>query len=89
MLSRATYELPSDKSKALSDLLQGSKSPEVTIKVEGDKVTVTTTPEGQHAIGQFIHFLLGKPITTPHSYFQIQNGIAVPMTTYQAVPATR
>jgi len=88
MLSRNTYELPSDKSKALSDLLQGSKSPEVTIKVEGDKVTVTTTPEGQHAIGQFIHFLQGKP-STPHSYYLNQNGIAVPTTTYHAVPATR
>ncbi len=88
MLSRATYELQSDKAKALSDLLQGSKSPEVTIKIEGDKVTVTTTPEGQHAIGQFIHFLQGKRYTQ-HTNYQIQNGIAVPMTTYQAVPATR
>jgi beta-lactamase regulating signal transducer with metallopeptidase domain len=89
MLSRATYELPSDKSKALSDLFQGTKNPEVTLKIEGDKVTVTTTPEGQHAIGQFIHFLQGKPIMSPHSYYQIQSGIAVPVTTYEAVPARR
>jgi len=85
MLSRATYELPSDKSKALSDLLQGSKSPEVTIKVEGDKVTVTTTPEGQHAIGQFIYFLQGKPAAPPHAYNQPQYYYE-PRTTYQAVP---
>jgi len=90
MLSRVTYELPSDKSKALSDLFQDTKNPEVTVKIEdGDNVTVTTTPEAQHVIGQFIHFLQGKPITAPHSYYQIQNGTAVPVTTYQAVPAKR
>jgi beta-lactamase regulating signal transducer with metallopeptidase domain len=86
-LSRATYELSNDKSKSLSDLVagipydRGYKGPEVTLKIEGDKVTVTTTPEAQQVIGQFIHFLQGKPIS-PHTYY-------VPVTSYQAVPATR
>jgi beta-lactamase regulating signal transducer with metallopeptidase domain len=78
-LTRATYELPSDKAKALSDLLQGYKGPEVTMKIEGDKMTVTTSPGAQHAIGQFIRFLQGKPIAPQYHY--------VPVTSYQAVPA--
>ncbi len=82
-LTRATYELPGEKAKALSELLQGYKGPEITFKIEGDKMTVTTTPEAQHMLGQFVRFLQGKLSTPPHSY------IAVPVTTYQPVPATR
>jgi hypothetical protein len=81
-LTRATYELPGDKAKALSDLLQGYKGPEVTLKIEGDKVTVTTSPEAQHVIGQFIRFLQGKP-ATPHTFYRYE-----PVTSYQAVPVT-
>jgi hypothetical protein len=79
-LTRTTYELPGEKAKALSELLQGYKGPEITFKIEGDKMTVTTTPEAQHALGQFVRFLQGKP-TTPHMYY-------VPTTSYQAVPVT-
>ena len=79
-LTRATYELPSEKAKALSELLQGYKGPEITFKIEGDKMTVTTTPEAQHMLGQFVRFLQGKP-TPPHMYY-------VPVTSYQAVPVT-
>jgi beta-lactamase regulating signal transducer with metallopeptidase domain len=81
-LTRATYELPGEKAKALSDLLQGYNGPEVTLKIEGDKVTVTTSPEAQHMLGQFIRFLQGKLSTGPQTYY-------VPVTSYQAVPATR
>jgi len=79
-LTRATYELPGEKAKALSELLQGYKGPEITFKIEGDKMTVTTTPEAQHMLGQFVRFLQGKP-STPNMYY-------VPVTSYQAVPMT-
>jgi beta-lactamase regulating signal transducer with metallopeptidase domain len=79
-LTRATYELPGEKAKALSELMQGYKGPEITFKIEGDKMTVTTTPEAQHVLGQFVRFLQGKP-STPNMYY-------VPVTSYQAVPTT-
>jgi hypothetical protein len=79
-LTRATYELPGEKAKALSELLQGYKGPEITFKIEGDKMTVTTTPEAQHMLGQFVRFLQGK-LSTPNMYY-------VPVTSYQAVPMT-
>src|SRR5262249_56912936 len=81
-LTRATYELPGEKAKALSELLQGYKGPEITFKIEGDKMTVTTTPEAQHVLGQFVRFLQGKP-TAPHAFYRYE-----PVTTYQAVPTT-
>jgi hypothetical protein len=83
-LTRATYELPGEKAKALSELLQGYKGPEITFKIEGDKMTVTTTPEAQHMIGQFIRFLQGK-LSTPHTYYQYQ---PAPGGAWVAVPVT-
>ena len=85
-LSRATYDLPATKAKALADLLQDSKSPVVEIKAESDKVTVTTTPEAQQIIGQLIAMLQGKARYVPRTTYQYQ---AVPVTTYESVPATR
>jgi hypothetical protein len=84
-LTRAIYDLPAAKAKALADLLQDSKGPVVEIKAEGDKVTVTTTPEAQQMIGQLIAMLQGK-VRPSRTHYQYQ---AVPVTTYEAVPAAR
>ena len=80
-LTRATYDLPAAKAKALADLLQDSKGPAVEIKVEGDKVTVTTTPEALRIVAQFIAMLQGKAYDA-RTFYQYQ---AVPVTTYEAV----
>jgi type II secretory pathway pseudopilin PulG len=86
-LTRAIYDLPAAKAKALSDLLQDSKGPVVEIKADGDKVTVTTTPEAQQMIGQLIAMLQGKTrVHVPRTTYQY---IATPVTTYEAVPAAR
>src|SRR5207247_1030227 len=86
-LTRAIYDLPAAKAKALSDLLQDSKGPVVEIKAEGDKVTVTTTPEAQQMIGQLIAMLQGKTrVHVPRTTYQY---IATPVTTYEPVPAAR
>jgi len=86
-LTRAIYDLPAAKAKALADLLQDSKGPVVEIKAEGDKVTVTTTSEAQQMIGQLIAMLQGKTrVHVPRTTYQY---IATPVTTYEAVPATR
>jgi beta-lactamase regulating signal transducer with metallopeptidase domain len=84
-LTRAVYDLPAAKAKALTDLLQDSKGPVVEIKAEGDKVTVTTTPDAQQIVGQLIAMLQGKTHRSVTRY-QYQ---AVPVTTYEAAPATR
>jgi hypothetical protein len=83
-LTRAIYDLPAAKAKALADLLQDSKGPVVEIKAENDKVTVTTTPQAQQIVGQLIAMLQGKALVrTSYQYH------AVPVTTYETVPATR
>jgi beta-lactamase regulating signal transducer with metallopeptidase domain len=84
---RATYDLPAAKAKALADLLQDWKGPVVEMAIEDDKVTVTTTPEAQQIIGQLIAMLQGKArVHVPRTSYQYH---AVPVTTYEAVPATR
>jgi beta-lactamase regulating signal transducer with metallopeptidase domain len=54
-LSRATYKLPRAKADTLAAFLQDNvKAAVIEIKVEGDSLTVTTTPEAQKAIGGLI-----------------------------------
>jgi beta-lactamase regulating signal transducer with metallopeptidase domain len=85
-LTRASYDLPAAKAKALADLLQDSKGPTVEIKAEGDKVTVTTTPEAQQVIAHLIAMLQGKArVYVPRTTYQYH---AVPVTTSETVPAT-
>src|SRR5262249_56544692 len=79
-LTRTVYDLPATKAKALAELLQDSKGPVVEIKADGDKVTVTTTPEAQQVIGQLIAMLQGKARYVPRTTYQYQ---AVPVTTYE------
>ena len=59
-LVRVTYKLPHAKAEALGSLLtQHSKVEILEVKVEGDSLTVTTTPEAEQAITQFISLLQG------------------------------
>jgi hypothetical protein len=54
-LSRASYKLPREKAEALAAFLREHiKTPVLETKVDGDSFTVTTTPEVQKAIGQFV-----------------------------------
>jgi hypothetical protein len=65
VLSRATYKLPKGKAEALAKFLQEhGKVPVLEIKVEGDSLTITTTPEAQKAIGQFVGLMQGLTVTT-------------------------
>jgi hypothetical protein len=60
-LSRTTYNLPAAKAEALGKLLQQHfKAAVMETKVEGDTLTVTTTPEVQQGIRQFIALMEGK-----------------------------
>src|SRR5262249_21674785 len=67
-LSRATYKLPKDKAEALSAFLREHvKASVVETKVEGENFIVTTTPEAQHVIGQFVALIEGKPLGAQHA----------------------
>jgi hypothetical protein len=57
-LTRAVYKLPHAKAEALARLLSEHTKVEVLeTRVEGDSLIVTTTPEAQKAIRQFISLL--------------------------------
>jgi hypothetical protein len=61
-LSRQTYPLPKAKAEALAKFLQEHvKARVMEPKVEGDKLTVTTTPEMQKAVGQLLGLLHKQP----------------------------
>jgi beta-lactamase regulating signal transducer with metallopeptidase domain len=67
-LSRATYKLPKDKAEALSTFLRDHvKASVVETKVEGENIIVTTTPEAQHVIGQFVALIEGKLFSFQHA----------------------
>jgi beta-lactamase regulating signal transducer with metallopeptidase domain len=60
-LSRATYHLPAAKGEALAAFLRDHFKAEVLeVKLEADRLTVTTTPEAQKAIGQLIALVQGN-----------------------------
>jgi hypothetical protein len=60
-LTRTTYKLPAAKAKALGEFLQQHvKASVMETKVEGESLIVTTTPEVQRGIGQFINLIEGK-----------------------------
>jgi hypothetical protein len=61
LLSRSTYKMPRDRADALAAFLKDQvKSPTIETKVEEEGIVVTTTPEAQQVIGQFIHLTQGK-----------------------------
>ena len=59
-LSRATYKLNRDQATALSSLLGSIKATVMETKVDGDNLTVTTTPEAQQTIGQIVRLISGQ-----------------------------
>ena len=58
------YKLPADKAEALSGFLkQHIKAKVLETQVDGDTITITTTPEVQRTIGQFVALVRGKSET--------------------------
>jgi len=60
-LARTTYKLPNDKAEILAAFLREHVKPSVETKVEGDNLTITTTPEMQKAVDNLIGLIQGKP----------------------------
>ncbi len=61
-LTRTTYKLPTTKAEALGKFLQQHvKAAVMETKLEGDNLTVTTTPEVQQSIKQLVALMKGKP----------------------------
>jgi hypothetical protein len=61
VLTRTTYALPAAKAEALGKFLREHvKAAVLEVKVEKDYLIVTTTPEVQRAVGQFILLLQRK-----------------------------
>jgi hypothetical protein len=61
-LTRATYKMPKEKADALAKFLGDQvKGQVLETKVDGDSITVTTTPGIQRTIHEFINLVLGKP----------------------------
>jgi beta-lactamase regulating signal transducer with metallopeptidase domain len=66
-LSRASYKLGKEKAEALSTFLREHvKAQVLETKVEGENFIVTTTPDAQRVIGQFVALIEGKPLTPAH-----------------------
>ena len=64
-LSRTTYALPAAKAAALASFLKEMTQVKVLeAKVDGDKLTITTTPDVQHTIGQIVGLMTGKTAAT-------------------------
>jgi beta-lactamase regulating signal transducer with metallopeptidase domain len=62
-LSRATYKLPQATADALAKFLREHvKAQVMETKIEGDSLTVTTTPDAQKAIKGLIGLIQGKPV---------------------------
>ena len=60
-LTRVIYKLPADKAEALSSFLkQHVKVAVLETTVNGDSMTITTTPDMQRTIGQFVALMRGK-----------------------------
>src|SRR5262249_32862847 len=67
-LSRATYKLNKDQAAALGTLLGSIKATVMETKVDGESITVTTTPEAQQAIGQIVRLIQGQGGTARFEY---------------------
>jgi hypothetical protein len=77
-LSRTTYKLPAAKAEALGKFLQEHvKAVIMETKADGDSLTITTTPEVQHGIRQFIALIEGKtPTRATTNLFQPSRPLA-------------
>ena len=67
-LSRATYKLNRDQAAALGTLLGSIKATVMETKVDGDNLTVTTTPEAQQTIGQIVRLITGQGTGNTYRY---------------------
>lgn len=85
-LSRATYKLNKDQAAALNTLLGSIKATVMETKVDGDAITVTTTPEAQATIGQIVGLIQGKPSTFRFEFKGVSPPPAPPAP--PAVPST-
>jgi hypothetical protein len=65
-LERVTYTLPKDKAEALAALLKDLKAPVLETVVKADGIVVTTTPDAQRVVGEFVGLLHGK-VPAPNS----------------------
>jgi beta-lactamase regulating signal transducer with metallopeptidase domain len=62
-LSRTTYKMPKDKAEALAAFLRNQvKGQVLETKIEGDSIVITTTPEAQKIIHDFIAFAQGRQL---------------------------
>jgi hypothetical protein len=77
-LSRATYKLSKDQAAALGTLLGSIKATVMETKVDGDSITVTTTPEVQQAIGQIIRLIQGQGGNVQYRVRLNPDGVAPP-----------
>ena len=60
-LTRVSYKLKAETAAALASFLKDNvKTAILETKTDGENLTVTTTPEAQHAIGTFIRLIQGK-----------------------------
>lgn len=59
-LSRATYKLSREQAAALGTLLGSITATVMETKVDGDSLTVTTTPDAQQTIGQIVRLITGQ-----------------------------
>jgi beta-lactamase regulating signal transducer with metallopeptidase domain len=65
-LTRTTYTLSREKADALAALLKDLKAPVLETQVKQDGIVVTTTPEAQRIVGDFVGLLQGRmPSSTP------------------------
>jgi beta-lactamase regulating signal transducer with metallopeptidase domain len=74
-LTRATYKLPKDKATTLASFLKDNiKASVLEVKVEGDSLTVTTTPEAQNAIGTLVKLIDGPSGEAFRNFYRMKLG---------------
>jgi hypothetical protein len=65
-LTRTTYKLPAAKADALATFLTGHvKAAVMEVKQDGGSLTVTTTPEAQRAVAEFVTLMQPRPGERP------------------------
>lgn len=87
-LTRASYQMPAANAKALNEFLTSHvKASVMETRVEGDKITVTTTPEAQQTIGALVALMLGKAPakTSIYQYTPTLKSVAEPVRYRQVI----
>jgi|SRR5262245_1458346 len=88
-LTRVTYTLTADKARALESFLKANATAKVLeMKVDGDKLVVTTTPDTQGTIAQVVGLVTGKPVAGATTYRRALTDLIKPaLPTAPAIPA--